>query len=178
MPLLYEFRTEARPDHGLIEVYDSDAYLTDSEAAEQSRYTVVAGTGTQIYLHSLQGIAPAEILVRVWDTPAPADDGWAAEGERPAVLDSPTGEVVIRAFTPHIAGHFQLPRPGVYEGRVSWRGRDEAAAQEASLLAELGAARLRGQRDTDAVFAAHKELLETYRIDLWWTAESEDDDYE
>ncbi|WP_051831120.1 MULTISPECIES: hypothetical protein [Streptomyces] len=176
MPILYEFRTEARPDNGLIEVYDSDAYLTDSEAVRQNRDTVVAGTGAQIYLHSLQGIAPAEILVRVWDGPTPADSTRVAEGERSTVLDSPTGEVVIRAFAPDLAGHFQLPRPGVYEGRVSWKGRHEAAAQEASLHAELGAAELQWPTDTDAIWATHQEVLETYRIDLWWTAESEDDE--
>ncbi|MFG2918934.1 hypothetical protein ACGF0D_39390 [Kitasatospora sp. NPDC048298] len=176
MPILFEFRAEARPDHGLIEVYDSDSYLTDSEAARQTRDTVVAGTGTQIYLRSLQGIAPAEVLVRVWDGPAPADSSWLAEGERPAVLDSATGEVVIRAFAPDIAGHFQLPRPGIYEGRVSWKGRHEAAAQETSLHAELRTTQQHSQADTDAVWAAHQKVLETYRIDLWWTAESEDDD--
>lgn len=176
MPILFEFRTEARPDNGLIEVYDSDSYLTNSEAVRQTWDTVVAGTGTQIYLRSLQGIAPAEVLVRVWDGPAPADSSWLAEGECSTVLDSATGEVVIRAFAPDIAGHFQLPRPGVYEGRVSWKGRHEAAAQETNLHAELGTAEQHPQADTDAIWAAHREVLETYRIDLWWTAESEDDE--
>lgn len=178
MPILFEFRTEARPDNGLIEVYDSDAYLTNSEAVRQSWDTVVAGTGTQIYLRSLQSIAPAEILVRVWDGPAPADSTWIAEGERSTVLDSPTGEVVIRAFAPDIAGHFQLPRSGVYEGRVSWKGRHEAAAQEAGLHAELSTAEQQSPADTDTIWAAHGEVLETYRIDLWWTSESEDDEDE
>ncbi|MET8627881.1 hypothetical protein ABZW30_29765 [Kitasatospora sp. NPDC004669] len=174
MPILYEFRTEARPDNGLIEVYDSDAYLTDSEAVRQSRDTVVAGTGAQIYLHSLQGIAPAEVLVRVWDGPAPADRTWAADGERSAVLDSATGEVVIRAFAPDIAGHFQLPRPGVYDGRVSWKGRGAAEDHQNSLRAQL--ATPEGQRNSEEVFATHREILESYRIDLWWVAESEDDE--
>ncbi|MFD8707035.1 hypothetical protein ACFV1W_31315 [Kitasatospora sp. NPDC059648] len=172
MPILFEFCTEARPDNGLIEVYDSDAYLTNSEAVRQSWDTVVAGTGTQIYLRSLQSIAPAEILVRVWDGPAPADSTWIADGERLTMLDSPTGEVVIRAFAPDIAGHFQLPRPGVYEGRVSWKGRHEAAAQEAGLHTALGAAEPRSQADTDAIWAAHRDVLESYRIDLWWTSET------
>ncbi|MFJ9773933.1 hypothetical protein ACIRVF_22285 [Kitasatospora sp. NPDC101157] len=176
MPILFEFRTEARPDNGLIEVYDSDAYLTNSEAVRQSWDTVVASTGTQIYLRSLQSIAPAEILVRVWDGPAPADSTWIAEGERSTVLDSPTGEVVIRAFAPDIAGHFQLPRPGIYEGRVSWKGRHEAAAQEAALHAELGTAKPPSQADTDTIWAAHREVLETYRIDLWWTSEDDEDE--
>ncbi|MFJ9847139.1 hypothetical protein ACIRYZ_43300 [Kitasatospora sp. NPDC101155] len=174
MPVLFEFRTEARPDNGTIEVYDSDATVPNSDALVASMENVVAGTGTQIYLYSLQGTAPAEILVHVWDGPVPADPAWAAEDERAVVLDTPTGSVVIRAFTPHIAGCFDLPRPGLYEGRVSWKGREAAEAQQNSLLAQLGTPE--GQFDSEEVFAAHRQVLESYRIDLWWAAESEDEE--
>ncbi|MEE1821209.1 hypothetical protein PUR61_03200 [Streptomyces sp. BE20] len=50
--LLQEFHTHATPDHGLIEIYNSDGYLTDSDASSRSRKSAVAGTGPQIYLHS------------------------------------------------------------------------------------------------------------------------------
>ncbi|MET8626347.1 hypothetical protein ABZW30_21770 [Kitasatospora sp. NPDC004669] len=174
MPVLFEFRTEAWPDNGKIVVYDSDATVPSDEALVKSRRDVVAGTGTQIYVHSLQGTAPAEIVVRVWDGPTPADRDWGAEGEREVELETPTGCVVIRAFSPEIAGDFQLPRPGVYEGRISWRGRQAAEDQQSSLRAQL--ATPEGQLHSEAAFAAHHETLETYLIDLWWTAESEDDE--
>ncbi|MEU4588518.1 hypothetical protein AB0F92_41850 [Kitasatospora aureofaciens] len=174
MPVLFEFRTETWPDNGKIVVYDADATVPSNEALVRSRREVVAGTGTQLYIHSLQGTAPAEILFRVWDGPAPVDSAWEAEGEREVELDTPTGCVVIRAFSPEIAGDFQVPRPGVYEGRVSWKGRQAADDQQSSLRAQLAA--LEGQTNSEAVFAAHHETLETYRIDLWWTAESEDDE--
>ncbi|WP_369185418.1 hypothetical protein [Streptomyces sp. Y1] len=174
MPVLLEYRTEAWPDNGKIVVYDSDATVPSDEALVRSRRDVVAGTGTQVYIHSLQGTAPAEIVVRVWDGPAPADSTWEAEGEREVELDTPTGCVVIRAFSPEIAGDLQMPRPGVYEGRVSWKGRQAAEDQQSNLRVEL--ATPEGQLDSDTVFAAHHDTLETYRIDLWWTAQSEDDD--
>ncbi|MFG2919318.1 hypothetical protein ACGF0D_41385 [Kitasatospora sp. NPDC048298] len=174
MPVLFEFRTEAWPDNGKIVVYDSDATVPSNEALARSRRDVVAGTGSQIYVHSLQGTAPAEILVRVWDGPAAAGSDWGAEGEREVELDAPTGCVVIRAFSPEIAGCFDLPRPGLYKGRVSWKGRGAAEDQQSRLRAQL--ATPEGQLNSDAVFAAHHETLETYRIDLWWTAESEDDE--
>ncbi|MFG2907733.1 hypothetical protein ACGF13_22045 [Kitasatospora sp. NPDC048286] len=174
MPVLFEFRTEAWPDNGKIVVYDSDATVPSNEALVRSRRDVVAGTGSQIYVHSLQGTAPAAILVRVWDGPAATGSDWGAEGEREVELDTPTGCVVIRAFSPDIAGCFDLPRPGLYEGRVSWKGRGAAEDQQSRLRAQL--ATPEGQLNSDAVFATHHETLETYRIDLWWTAESEDDE--
>ncbi|MEV7356851.1 hypothetical protein [Kitasatospora sp. NPDC091276] len=176
MTVLFEFRTEARPDNGKIMVYDADATIPSNEALVRSRRDVVAGTGTQIYIHSLQGIAPAEILFRVWDGPVPADRAWEADGEREVELETPTGYVVIRAFSPEIAGDFQMPRPGVYEGRVSWKGRQAAEGQQSSLRAQL--ATPEGQLNSEAIFASHHEALETYRVDLWWTAESEDDEDE
>ncbi|MET8543843.1 hypothetical protein ABZW03_24805 [Kitasatospora sp. NPDC004799] len=135
---------------------------------------MVAGTGTRIYLFSLQGSAPAEIVVRVWDGPAATGGDWGAEGEREVELETPTGCVVIRAFSPEIAGDFQLPCPKVYEGRVSWKGRQTAEDQQNSLRAQL--ATQASQLNPAAVFAAHHETLETYRIDLWWSAESEEDE--
>ncbi|MGW4893596.1 hypothetical protein ACWEQL_15230 [Kitasatospora sp. NPDC004240] len=174
--LLQEHRTEARPDHGLIEVYDADAYLTDSAAVRRSRETIVAGTGTQLYLHSPQGIAPAELTLLVWDGPAREDTAWEEEGHSRQILDLPTGMVVIRAFSPEIAGCYELPRPGAYAARVAWKGRRAAADQEASFLKQL--ATPEGELNPDPVFAAHRRALESYRIDLWWTAESdpEEDD--
>ncbi|MET8630025.1 hypothetical protein ABZW30_40960 [Kitasatospora sp. NPDC004669] len=76
--------------------------------------------------------------------------------------------------THHIAGCFDLPRPGLYEGRVSWKGRQAAEEQQNSLRAQL--ATPEGQHSSDEIFAAHRRTLETYRIDLWWTAESKDDE--
>ncbi|MGK4585604.1 hypothetical protein [Kitasatospora sp. HPMI-4] len=173
MPTELEFRATAKPDHGLIQVYDSDAYLPDSVAAERCRATVVASSGRQLYLHSLQGTAPAEIIIRVWEGPAPTPEaGWEPEGQAAAVLDSPTGLLVIRAFVPEIAGEIDLPRPGIYAAHVSWRGREAAAEQEARLMRRLPEP---DSQELDAVFAAHSDVLETYRIDLWWQFESESD---
>ncbi|GAA2829991.1 hypothetical protein GCM10010441_63140 [Kitasatospora paracochleata] len=178
MPIAMEFRSEATPDHGLIQVYDADAYLPDSGATARCRETVVASTGPQLYLRSLQGTAPVAIRVRVWDGPATTTaiegdgppDGWAA-----AVLESPTGCLVVRAFTPEYPGVITLPRPGVYAAAVSWRGRQAGAEQEGRLMAALDGAR---GTDIHAVFEAHREVVETYCIDLWWQyeAEAEDDD--
>ncbi len=84
----------------------------------------------------------------MWDGPAPVDSAWEAEGEREVELDTPTGCVVIRAFSPEIAGDFQVPRPGVYEGRVSWKGRQAADDQQSSLRSQL--ATLEGQTNSPA----------------------------
>ncbi|GAA1108151.1 hypothetical protein [Kitasatospora arboriphila] len=171
MAAVLEFRTEAKPDHGLIFVYDSDAYLPDNDTAERSRQTVVAGIGPQLYIRSLQGTSPAEIVLRVWDGPVTGGSLGERDAFCPAVLDCPTGTVTIRAFSPEYAGYIELPRPGVYAALVSWRGREAAAEQEASLLRSL--AEPEGQADSDNVFAAHAEVLESYRIDLWWQYESD-----
>ncbi|WP_431683143.1 hypothetical protein [Kitasatospora sp. KL5] len=171
MAAALEFRTEAKPDHGLIFVHDADAYLPDGAAVRQSSRTIVAGTGTQLYLCSLQGTSPAEIVLRVWDGPVAGGSLGECDAFCPAVLDCPTGTVVIRAFSPEIAGDIELPRPGVYAALVSWRGREAAAAQEASLHRSLRDPE--GPADSDEVFAAHAEVLESYRIDLWWQYESD-----
>ncbi|MFB7675131.1 hypothetical protein ACFC26_27345 [Kitasatospora purpeofusca] len=172
--MLQEFRTSAKPDHGLIEIYDSDACLTDPDATDRAREHVVAGTGPQIYLHSPQGTAPVDILLRVWDGPAPPDEAWDAQGEAHLSFEVPTGTVVIRAFVPEIAGCIELPRPGLYDARLSWRGRAAGARQEADLLAQL--ANAEGEAATETVFATHQQALEGYRLDLWWTAECSDED--
>ncbi|MFD0532431.1 hypothetical protein ACFQ1I_47010 [Kitasatospora arboriphila] len=135
MAAVLEFRTEAKPDHGLIFVYDSDAYLPDNDTAERSRQTVVAGIGPQLYIRSLQGTSPAEIVLRVWDGPVTGGSLGERDAFCPAVLDCPTGTVTIRAFSPEYAGYIELPRPGVYAALVSWRGREAAAEQEASCCA-------------------------------------------
>ncbi|WP_030263917.1 hypothetical protein [Streptomyces sp. NRRL B-24484] len=171
MAAALEFRTEAKPDHGWIFVYDSDACVPDSAAARRSMRTVVAGIGPQLHIHSLQGTSPAEIVLRVWDAPVSGDVLGECEGFCPAVLDCPTGTVIVRAFVPEFAGCVELPRPGVYAALVSWRGREAAAAQQTSLLRSLGEPE--GQADSDKVFAAHAEVLESYRIDLWWQYESD-----
>ncbi|MFB7669336.1 hypothetical protein ACFC1R_36410 [Kitasatospora sp. NPDC056138] len=168
-----EFRTTATPDHGLVQIYDSDAYLPDGFAAERARETVAASSGPQLYLHSRQRTSPVELVLRVWDGPAPATEAdWAPEGQTAAVLDSPTGMLVVRALDPEIAGVLDLPRTGVYAVRVSWRGRGLAAAQQAALLRALAD----GPGDGQAVLAAHQEVLETYRLDLWWQFESYQDE--
>lgn len=81
MSLITEYTTTARPDRRTVEVYDSEAYLGDDEALQQSRTQVVAGNGYHLYLHSLQPDIEVQVTIRVWDTPQqPLED---AEGTVP-----------------------------------------------------------------------------------------------
>ncbi|WP_030415074.1 hypothetical protein [Streptomyces sp. NRRL S-1448] len=122
MALLAEHTVKARPAHGLVEVYDADAYLDDSAAAEASRQQVVAGNGYHLYLHSLQPDIKVDVTIRIWDQPqAPPKD---CEGSTPVTIESATACLVINQLTFGPAGTIDLPRPGIYEGHAWWTGRN------------------------------------------------------
>ncbi|MEU6331823.1 hypothetical protein ABZ851_31865 [Streptomyces sp. NPDC047049] len=121
MALLAEHTVKARPAHGLVEVYDADAYLDDSAAAEASREQVVAGNGYHLYLHSLQPDIEVDVTIRIWDrAQAPPKH---SEGSLPVLIESATACLVINQLTLGPAGTMDLPRPGIYEGHAWWTGR-------------------------------------------------------
>nr|BEK62806.1 hypothetical protein KPHV_00330 [Kitasatospora purpeofusca] len=106
--------------------------------------------------------------------PGAAGRGMGSTGEAHLSFGVPTGTVVVRAFVPEIAGRVELPRPGLYDARLSWRGREAGARQEADLLARLASAE--GEAAPETVFATHRQVLESYRLDLWRTGESPEED--
>lgn len=69
MALITEYHTTARPTYSLVEVYDSDAYLDDADAANRSSTEVVAGNGYHLYLRSLQPDIRVKVVIRIWDSP-------------------------------------------------------------------------------------------------------------
>ncbi|MGW0583984.1 hypothetical protein ACWD25_50625, partial [Streptomyces sp. NPDC002920] len=125
MALIAEYRTTARPDRGIVEIYDADAYEADREAAVRARAEVVAGNGYHLYLHALQPDLRVEVAIRIWEGPQdpPAD----AEGRTDISLESETGDLVVNQLTLGPAGVTSLPRPGVYAGHAWWTGRQAAA---------------------------------------------------
>ncbi|MFI1446939.1 hypothetical protein OG280_40025 [Streptomyces virginiae] len=125
MTLLTQSTTLARPSHRLVEIYDSDAYRTDSTAVAAAERNVVGSNGYHLYLFSLQSDLEVEATVRVWDEPQPSPG--EAEGFTEVSLEPETGILVIGQFAFGPAAEMSLPRPGVYEGHVSWTGRIAAA---------------------------------------------------
>ncbi|MFB7260733.1 hypothetical protein ACFCXH_01010 [Streptomyces nojiriensis] len=173
MTLLTQSTTLARPSHRLVEVYDSDAYLTDSTAIAAAERNVVGGNGYHLYLFSLQSDLEVEVTVRVWDVPqSPPGE---AEGFTPVSLESETGILVIGQFTYGPAAEMSLPRPGVYEGHVSWAGRIAAAEYYEHALRQIeddwSTARIRQLWDDNP-------QPEQYTLDLWYVREPEPTDDE
>ncbi|PJE94483.1 hypothetical protein CUT44_30175 [Streptomyces carminius] len=169
MALITEYGTRTRPDRRIVEVYDEDAYLGDDEALGESRTRVVAGNGYHLYLHSLQSEIEVEVTVRVWD--GPREPSWEAEGDAPVSLESETGTLVVRAFTGGPVGDMSLPRPGVYEGRAWWAGRQATADH----LVECDRRRDAEGWGFERLRRAWREcpVQERYVLDLWYVREPE-----
>ncbi|MFF4583691.1 hypothetical protein ACFY15_35850 [Streptomyces sp. NPDC001373] len=171
MALVAEYRTPARPNYRLVEVYDADAYLTDSAAIDLARQQVVGENGYHLYLSSLQPDVTVEVAIRIWDTPRkpPAD----VEGTLPVSIESETGILVVGQLTLGPAGEMTLPRPGVYEGHVSWTGRTATAEYYAETLRRIDT-----DWTTERIGEAWTQnpVPEQYILDLWFVRESEPDD--
>lgn len=125
MGLVVAYGCKATPAHRVVEVYDADAYLGDTEAMDAADRQVVAGNGYHLYIRSLQPDIDVEVAIRVWDTP-PAPPAHA-EGHIPVSIESDTGVLVVNQLTYGPAGEMTLPRPGVYEGHAWWEGRQATA---------------------------------------------------
>ncbi|MEU5689959.1 hypothetical protein DEJ48_38855 [Streptomyces venezuelae] len=124
MPLLHEYTCTATPGRRVLEVYDAETYLGDTESLHTAEEQVVAGERHHLYLVSLQPTIKAQVSIRIWDTvpQVPAD----AEGRVPVTIESRTGTLVVNELEFGPAGETNLPRPGVYEGHAWWRGRQAA----------------------------------------------------
>ncbi|MEU9005374.1 hypothetical protein [Streptomyces sp. NPDC048551] len=172
MSLITEYSTKARPDRRIVEVYDADAYLSDSEALQRSRTQVIAGNGYHLYLHSLQPDIEVQVTIRVWDTPQKLPEN--AEGTVPVSLESETGQLVVNQLTFGPAGMMDLPRPGVYDGHAAWSGREATAAYYNACLQRA----VNEQWDAEQIGAAWKQCStgEQYTLDLWFVRESEPED--
>ncbi|UQW99164.1 hypothetical protein [Streptomyces sp. RerS4] len=168
MPLLVQTTTLARPSYRLVEVYDSEAYLTDDDAIAAAERNVVGGNGYHLYMLSLQPDLKVEVTIRVWDDPQPSPVD--VEGFTSVSLESETGVLVVGQFALGPAGEMSLPRPGVYEGRVSWSGRVAAARYYERALREIegdwSTTRIRQLWDGNP----HPEQ---YILDLWYVREPE-----
>lgn len=173
MALITEYRTPARPNYRLVEVYDADAYLTDSAAVDLAHQHVVGGNGYHLYLYlySLQPDVTVEVAIRVWDAPRqPPTD---VEGTLPVTIESETGILVVGQLTLGPAGEMTLPRPGVFEGHASWTGRAATAAYYAETLRRIDA-----DWTTERIGQAWKQnpVPEQYTLDLCFVRESEPED--
>ncbi|MFI8327319.1 hypothetical protein [Streptomyces sp. NPDC085529] len=172
MPLITTCTTHARPDRRLVEVYDSDAYLGSDEAWERSRTQVVAGDGYHLSIQTGQPDIDVQVTIRVWDTPQqPPED---AEGAVPVSLESETGQLVIMQLTFGPAGEMNLPRPGVYDGHATWKGREATAAYYNTCIKHAA----ERQWDAERLGAAWRQCptTEQYTFDLWFVRESEPED--
>ncbi|WFB09228.1 hypothetical protein LRS74_20945 [Streptomyces sp. LX-29] len=164
MALITEYRTPATPDYGAVEIADANTGITDDDALKTARSQVVAGGSQHLYLYSLQREIDVEVVIRIWDAPQPCPAD--AEGVVSVTLRSDAGALEINQFTYGPAGEMTLPRPGVYEGRASWNGRQETAdycdmCHERSVEEEWDLPRLRQARRQCPV-------QEQYVIDLWF----------
>ncbi|MFD8014303.1 hypothetical protein [Streptomyces sp. NPDC058955] len=172
MPLITEYSTSARPDRGVVEVYDSDAYLGSDEALRRAQTEVVAGDGYHLYLRCLRADIPVHVTIRIWDTPQkPLHD---AEGMVPISLDSGTGQLVINQLFLGPAGEMALPRPGVYDGHAAWTGREAKAAYYRMCTQRAADERW----DAAQIEAAWRQCptTEQFTLDLWFVGESEPED--
>ncbi|MEU8435419.1 hypothetical protein AB0F18_21385 [Streptomyces sp. NPDC029216] len=172
MPLIADCSITARPDRGIIEVYDSDAYIGDDEALTESRSQVVAGNGYHLYLHSLQPDIPVQINIRIWDAPQPPPAD--AEGATTVTLEAETGLLVVNQLTYGPAGDMTLPRSGVYGGYATWTGRQDTAAYHEAMIRRA----VQEQWGPDQIGASWEQCSSTeqYTLDLWFVRESELDD--
>ncbi|MGW6535469.1 hypothetical protein ACWGBV_01640 [Streptomyces sp. NPDC055051] len=174
MSLIAEYSVTARPDRGLVEVYDADAYAGSDEAYARSRVEVVAGDGFHLYLQTRHPDIAVRVTIRVWDAPQqPPED---AEGTVPVSLESETGRLVIGQVTFGPAGEMVMPRPGVYEGHATWSGRAVAAAC-CDVCNQRGA---EGQGDSEGTVAEWSRCprAEEYTLDLRFVRESDPEDDE
>jgi hypothetical protein len=169
MALITEYRTQARPDRRIVEVYDADAYLADDDALTASRSQVVAGNDYHLYLHSLQSDIDVRVALRVWEAPRPLPED--VEGSVPVTLESETGILVINQLTLGPAGEMTLPRPGVYEGRAWWTGRQATADYHST----CGHRRVAENWERGRLRQAWEEcpVQEQYVLDLWYVREPE-----
>ncbi|MEV7730132.1 hypothetical protein AB0P15_36280 [Streptomyces sp. NPDC087917] len=172
MPLISEYSTSAYPDRGIVEVYDSDAYVGADEALARSRTQVVAGDGYHLFLHSLQPDIEVEVAIRIWDSPPEMPEG--VEGMIPVSLESETGQLVVNQLNFGPAGVMDLPRPGVYEGHATWSDRQATADYYQSCLQRSA---LEGW-SAEQIGAAWKQCpnVEKYVLDLCFVRDCEPDD--
>ncbi|MFI8515430.1 hypothetical protein ACIGHB_30305 [Streptomyces sp. NPDC085460] len=172
VPLIAEYSTNARAYYGLVEVYDSDAYLGDDESLQRSRTQVVAGNGYHLYLQASQRDIEVQVTIRIWDTPQRPPRG--TEGTTPVSLESETGQLVVSAPTSGSAGVMDLPRPGAYNGHAAWSGREATAAYYNTCI-QRGAEE---QWEAEQIGAAWRKCptTEHYTLDLWFVRESEPED--
>ncbi|MEU6384438.1 hypothetical protein ABZ847_12785 [Streptomyces bauhiniae] len=174
MTLIAEYRTTARPDRGIVEIYDAAAYEADPQAVVRARAEVVAGNGYHLYLHTLQPDLSVMVAIRVWNGPQrPPED---AEGWTAVVLESETGDVVVNQLALGPAGMTTLPRPGVYTGHAWWTGR-QAAADYYDQNVRGGT---RQPMTVEEVVRAREQspVTEQYTFDLWFLRDCEDEDDE
>ncbi|MCM1974527.1 hypothetical protein [Streptomyces sp. G1] len=174
MSLITEYSTMARPDRGIVQVYDADAYLGDDETLARSRAEVAAGNGYHLYLHSLQADVEVQVTIKIWDSPQkpPVD----VEGIVTLTLESETGQLVVNQLTYGPAGVMELPRPGVYDGQASWIGRNATAAYCES--SHRRSVEEEWSKDQLRAAWAQCPATEQYTLDLWFVRESEDEDDE
>ncbi|MFJ8011159.1 hypothetical protein [Streptomyces sp. NPDC096339] len=168
MALITEYRTPARPNYRLVEVYDADAYLTDEAAIDLAHEHVVGGNGYHLYMYSLQPDVTVEVVIRIWDTPQPCPA--EVEGTLPVAIESETGTLVVGQFVFGPAGEMTLPRPGCYEGHASWTGRAATAAYYAKTLRQIDSG-----WSTEQIGRAwdRSPVPERYSLDLWFVRDSE-----
>jgi hypothetical protein len=169
MEPLAQFRTAALPDRRVIQIYDADAYVGDSSALDEAETMVVAGNGYHLYILSLQPAIKVDVVIRVWPTPQdPIED---VEGSVPVTLESETGVLVVNQFTLGPAGTMDLPKPGVYEGHLSWTARKAAGDYYGDIIAQ-GAEEEWGPDQFRRAWQ-RCPVTERYVLDLWFVRDSE-----
>ncbi|MEU0117062.1 hypothetical protein ABZ137_26030 [Streptomyces bobili] len=169
MTLITEYRTSARPDRCVIEVYDADAYEGDEEAWDRAVTEVVAGNGYHLYLRTLQPDLRVEVAIQVWDAPQDPPEG--VEGWIGIRLESETSELVVNQLASGPAGTTRLPRPGVYAGHAWWTGR-QAAAEYYDQNIRGGSQQLDTVEDVRRVLEL-SPVVERYTLDLWFLRDPE-----
>ena len=166
--MLLQERVLVRSAHTVITIRGADADVTDMEALQRSTSDVVASSGYQLYISTIQQVIKVAVEIRVWDRPP--SEGWKAEGwtrSAPMTLELPTKVLLVEETDGEIPVTWSLRAPGVYRIHPSWRNREIAQQRLFHLLETCGPD---GRPlDLDCFVRGRQALegLEEYRLDLW-----------
>ncbi len=151
------------PVYGLLSLCDQENAPAEDpgSAISQAMKHVAATTGYEVFISCAQDLLPVYAGVRLWDE-EPSDENLTADGSSLTVglsLHCPSAELTLGSPTGENMT-IDLPSgPGQYAAVVSYRDREEAARNRATVIGNLGSGH----------DPATQEPAEYYVVSLWRT---------